>query len=374
MGVFILILVAVILILIIATNVKIIPQSHVVIVQRLGVFHAIWKAGPHFRVPFFDEMVTLISLKEQVEDFRPQAVITRDNVTIHIDTIIYYQVTDPKLFAYGVDRPISAVENLTATALRDIIGDMELDETLTSRDAINGQMLRILDEATDVWGIKINRVEIKNIVPPREIQDAMEKQMKAERERREQILRAEGEKKSAILVAEGRKEAAILSAEAERESAILSAQGKKQLKILEAEGQAEAIVKIQEATAEGIKRINAAAPSAQALALKSMDTFAKVADGKATKIIVPTSIGDMAGITTSFKELMTDSNIPSADPPKISVNPVAAKETATGSAIVQKKLAEANAKQGLGRLEGRFGLKSSGNTGGDAGAGAADYI
>jgi regulator of protease activity HflC (stomatin/prohibitin superfamily) len=368
MQLFIWILVAVILLLILLSNIKIVPQSYVFIVERLGIYHASWGVGPHFRVPFIEKIVRIITLKEQVEDFKPQPVITKDNVTMHIDTVIYYQIVDPKMFTYGVDRPLSAIENLTATSLRNIIGDMELDETLTSRDEINSLMLTILDEATNVWGIKINRVELKNIVPPREIQDAMEKQMKAERERREQILRAEGEKKSAILVAEGRKEAAILTAEAERESAILSAQGRKQTHILEAEGQAEAIVKIQSATAEGIKKINASTPSVQALALKSMETFEKVADGKATKIIVPTNLQEMAGITTTFKEFMTDTNIPSVEPPKISVNP----QPQSGSAIVAKKLAEAEAastRKGLGRLEGRFGLSTGGKSGDSGGTG-----
>lgn len=342
-------------VLVVLFNIKIVPQSYVFVVERLGTYAGTWGTGPHFLMPIFDKIIKIISLKEQVEDFRPQPVITKDNVTMHIDTVLYYQVSDPKLYTYGVDRPISAIENLTATTLRNIIGDMELDETLTSRDEINAKILDVLNETTISWGIQINRVELKNIVPPRDIQDAMERQMRAERERREKILRAEGEKKSAILVAEGKKEAAILGAEAERESAILSAQGKKQMTILEAEGEAEAIVKIQGATAEGIKKINASNPSAQALALKSMETFAKVADGKATKIIVPTNLQDMAGITTQFKEFMTDTNIPAAEAPKISVNPQSSAPT-----IVQKKLEEAEeAKAGLGRLEGRFGLKSN---------------
>ena len=360
----------VILAIIIAQNIKIVPQSYVFIVERLGVFNSAWGVGPHFRIPVIDKIIKIISLKEQVEDFRPQPVITKDNVTMMIDTIVYYQVMDPKLFAYGVDRPLNAMENLTSTALRNIVGDMELDETLTSRDKINEEMLVILDEATDVWGIKVNRVELKNIVPPRDIQDAMEKQMRAERERREQILRAEGEKKSAILVAEGKKEAAILTAQAERESAILSAQGKKEMQILDAEGQAEAIMKIQAATAEGIKKINAAAPSAQALALESMKTFAKVADGKATKIIVPTNLQDMAGITTTFKEFMTEENIPSAEPLNIKINP----EASTGnSKIVKEKIeemeAEVTAKKGLGRLEKRFGKGKFGLKDSDVGTG-----
>jgi len=365
--------VIILLVLILLNNIKIVPQSYVFIIERLGVYNSSWGVGPHFRVPIIDKIIKIISLKEQVEDFRPQPVITKDNVTMMIDTVVYYQVMDPKLFAYGVDRPLNAMENLTATTLRNLVGDMELDECLTSRDKINEELLAILDEATDVWGIKVNRVELKNIVPPRDIQDAMEKQMRAERERREQILRAEGEKKSAILVAEGKKEAAILNAQAERESAILSAQGKKQMQILDAEGQAEAIMKIQSATAEGIKKINASAPSAQALALESMKTFAKVADGKATKIIVPTNLQDMAGITTTFKEFMKDSNIPSAEPLNIKINPNSSSGT---SQVIEKQeqLAEAEAatqvKQGLGRLEKRFGLKT-GRWGNNADMGGA---
>ncbi len=290
--------VAVIIILLcvlVVINMKIVPQAHAYVVQRLGVYHSTWSVGFHIKVPFIDVIVKKVSLKEHVADFPPQPVITKDNVTMQIDTVIYYQITDPKLYTYGVERPMMAIENLTATTLRNIIGDLELDETLTSRDTINTEMRAILDEATDPWGIKINRVELKNIIPPREIQDAMEKQMKAERERRESILRAEGEKKSAILLAEGEKESAILRAEA-----------KKQAAIKEAEGEAEAILTVQSAIAEGIKKINDANPCEGYIALKSLESFEKAADGKATKIIVPSSIQSIAGLAASVKEILKD--------------------------------------------------------------------
>ncbi len=287
-------LIVIILIFIIA-NIKIVPQAYAYIIERFGGYSTTWNVGLHIKIPFIERVAKKVNLKEQVSDFPPQPVITKDNVTMQIDTVIFYQITDPKLFAYGVERPMMAIENLTATTLRNIIGDLELDETLTSRDTINTHMRSILDEATDPWGIKINRVELKNIIPPREIQDAMEKQMKAERERRESILKAEGEKKSAILLAEGEKESAILTAEA-----------KKQAAIKEAEGQAEAILAVQTAIAEGIKKINEANPSDAYVALKSLESFEKAADGKATKIIIPSQIQGVAGLATSIKELLTD--------------------------------------------------------------------
>lgn len=286
------ILIILVLILIIA-NIKIVPQAHSYIIERFGAYNGTWGVGLHVKVPFIDKVAKKVNLKEHVADFPPQAVITKDNVTMQIDTVVYYQITDPKLFAYGVERPMMAMENLTATTLRNIIGDLELDETLTSRDTVNTKMRSILDEATDPWGIKINRVELKNIMPPKEIQDAMERQMKAERERRESILRAEGEKKSAILLAEGEKESAILRAEA-----------KKQAAIREAEGEAEAILTVQSAVAEGIRKINEANPSDGYLAIKSLESFEKAADGKATKIIIPSEIQGLAGLATSVKEVM----------------------------------------------------------------------
>ncbi len=279
-------------VLILVTNVKIVPQAHAYIIERFGGYNATWSVGLHIKVPFIDRIASKVSLKEHVVDFPPQPVITKDNVTMQIDTVVYYQITDPKLFTYGVERPMMAIENLTATTLRNIIGDLELDETLTSRDTVNTKMRAILDEATDPWGIKINRVELKNIMPPKEIQDAMERQMKAERERRESILRAEGEKKSAILLAEGEKESAILRAEA-----------KKQAAIREAEGEAEAIVTVKTAVAEGIKRINEANPTEGYLTIKALESFEKAADGKATKIIVPSHIQELAGLVTSIKEI-----------------------------------------------------------------------
>ena len=287
--------VAVIVALIIIRNIRIVPQAHAFVIERLGVYSTTWGVGLHLKIPFLEKVIRNVSLKEQVVDFPPQPVITRDNVTMQIDTVIYYEITDPKLYTYGVENPMLAIENLTDTTLRNIIGVLELDQTLTSRDIINVKMRTILDEATDPWGIKINRVELKNIMPPKEIQSAMEKQMKAERERREAILRAEGDKKSAILEAEG-----------ERESAILRADAKKQAAILEAEGQAEAILKIQQATAEGLRLLNEADAKDSVIKLKSLEAFAAAANGKATKIIIPSEIQGLAGLASSFKEVMID--------------------------------------------------------------------
>jgi regulator of protease activity HflC (stomatin/prohibitin superfamily) len=287
----------IIVLVILVSSIKIVPQAQAYVVERLGAYQGTWHVGVKFLIPFIDRVARRVTLKEQVVDFAPQPVITKDNVTMQIDTVVYFQITDPKLYVYGVERPMMAIENLTATTLRNIIGDLELDETLTSRDTVNTKMRAILDEATDPWGIKINRVELKNIIPPREIQDAMEKQMKAERERRESILKAEGEKKSSILMAEGEKESAILIAEA-----------KKQAAIKEAEGQAEAILTVQTAIAEGIKKINEASPSDAYVAIKALESFEKVADGKATKIIIPSQIQGLAGLATSLKELVTDEN------------------------------------------------------------------
>ena len=289
--------------------VNIVPQARAYVVERLGAYHSTWQTGIHIRLPFVERVAKKISLMEQVADFQPQAVITKDNVKMQIDTVVFYQITDCKLFTYGVESPIAAIENLTATTLRNIIGELELDSTLTSRDIINTKMRAILDEATDPWGIKVNRVELKNIIPPREIQDAMEKQMKAERERREQILRAEGEKNSTILVAEGKKQAMILDAEAQKQRQILLAEAEKESRIRQAEGEAEAILKVQEATAEGIKRINEAMPSDKVIAIKSLETFEKVADGKATKIIIPSEIQSLAGLAASLKGLTEDDNV-----------------------------------------------------------------
>ncbi|MGF7058954.1 SPFH domain-containing protein [Brassicibacter mesophilus] len=291
-------------IILIITNIRIVPQAHAFVIERLGAFQDTWNVGLHVKIPLLDRVANKVSLKEQVVDFPPQPVITEDNVTMQIDTVVYYEITDPKAYTYGVENPLSAIENLTATTLRNIIGDLELDQTLTSRDTINTKMRSILDEATDPWGIKVNRVELKNIIPPREIQDAMERQMKAERERREAILRAEGEKKSAILVSEGKKESAILEAEAEKQAAILRAEAKKEAAIREAEGQAEAILKVQQATAEGIKMLNASAPTQQIISLKGLEAFAKAADGKATKIIIPSEIQNLAGLATSLTEIV----------------------------------------------------------------------
>ncbi len=295
-------LIMLIVILIIVANIKIVPQAMAYVVERLGAFHAIWETGMHVKIPFIEKIVRRVSLKEAVVDFPPQPVITKDNVTMQIDTVVFYRIVDPKLYAYGVENPMMAIENLTATTLRNIIGDMELDATLTSRDVINSKITKVLDEATDAWGIKINRVELKNIMPPKEIQDSMEKQMKAERERREKILQAEGEKKSAILVAEGEKESAILRAEAEKESAILRADAVKESKIREADGEAQAILKIQQATAEGIEMINRSNPSNAVINLKALEAFTAAADGKATKIIIPSDIQGVAGLVTSICE------------------------------------------------------------------------
>ena len=298
-----LILLALILII---SSIKIVPQSTEFVIERLGVYNATWTSGVHFRIPFIDRIAKKVSMKEQVVDFKPQPVITKDNVTMQIDNVVFFQITDSKLFTYGVEHPIAAIENLTATTLRNIIGEMELDHTLTSRDVINTKITSILDEATDKWGIKVNRVELKNIIPPAEIQDAMEKQMKAERQRRESILRAEGEKKSQILIAEGEKESAILRAQAEKESAILRADAVREQKIREAQGEAEAIMTVQKAVADSLKLLNEAAPSEKVLALKSFETFEKVADGQSTKIIIPSEIQSMAGLATSLKEVISD--------------------------------------------------------------------
>ena len=295
-----------VLLWIVISCIKIVPQAHAVVVERLGGYLDTWSVGVHFKVPFIDRIAKRVNLKEQVVDFPPQPVITKDNVTMQIDTVVYFQITDPKLFAYGVENPIMAIENLTATTLRNIIGDLELDETLTSRETINTKMRASLDVATDPWGIKVNRVELKNIIPPQAIQDAMEKQMKAERERREAILKAEGEKKSTILVAEGKKESAILDAEAEKQAAILRAEARKEATIREAEGQAEAILKIQQANADGLRFLKEAQPDAGVLQLKSLEAFAKAADGKATKIIIPSEIQGIAGLASSVKELVSD--------------------------------------------------------------------
>ena len=301
------IIILVILILaVIVSCIQIVQQSKAYVIERLGAFHSVWGVGMHFKLPFIERVVKKVSLKEQVADFDPQPVITKDNVTMQIDTVIYFQITDPKLYTYGVEYPMSAIENLTATTLRNIIGDMELDHTLTSRDVINSRITAALDQATDKWGIKVNRVELKNIVPPRDIQDAMEKQMRAERERRESILRAEGEKKSTILVAEGKKESAILEAEAEKEAAILRAEAQKEKMIKEAEGQAEAVLKVQKANAEGIRMIREAGADQAVLTLKSLEAFAKAADGKATKIIIPSEIQGVAGLASSLKEIITE--------------------------------------------------------------------
>jgi regulator of protease activity HflC (stomatin/prohibitin superfamily) len=306
LGVAAAILLLVVVLWILVSCIKIVPQAHSVVVERLGGYLATWGVGVHFRVPFIDRIAKRVLLKEQVVDFPPQPVITKDNVTMQIDTVVYFQITDPKLYAYGVESPLMAIENLTATTLRNIIGDLELDETLTSRETINTKMRASLDVATDPWGIKVNRVELKNILPPKAIQDAMEKQMKAERERRESILRAEGEKTSTILVAEGNKASVILEAEAEKQSQILRAEAKKEATIREAEGQAEAIVKIQQANADGIRFLKDSAPDAAVLQLKSLEAFAKAADGKATKIIIPSEIQGIAGLVKSITEVASD--------------------------------------------------------------------
>lgn len=296
----------VIVVIVLISCIKIVPQAHSYVVERLGGFQATWDVGIHFKVPFIDRVAKRVILKEQVVDFPPQPVITKDNVTMRIDTVIFYQITDPKLFAYGVDNPIMAIENLTATTLRNIIGDLELDETLTSRETINTKMRASLDSATDPWGIKVNRVELKNIIPPSEIQDAMERQMKAEREKRESILRSQGEKESAILVAQGKKEAAILDAEAEKQAAILRAEARKEAMIREAEGQAQAIKTVQQANADGIRMLNEAEPTKPVLQIKSLEAFGKAADGKATKIIIPSEIQSLAGLAKSVTEVIKE--------------------------------------------------------------------
>ena len=298
--------IAIVVLLILSSCIRIVPQAQALVVERLGAHLETWSVGVHFKVPFIDRVAKRVILKEQVVDFAPQPVITKDNVTMKIDTVVFFQITDPKLFAYGVENPIMAIENLTATTLRNIIGDLELDQTLTSRETINTKMRAALDVATDPWGIKVNRVELKNIIPPAAIQDAMEKQMKAERERRESILRAEGEKKSTILVAEGKKESAILEAEAEKEAAILRAEAEKEKMIREAEGEAEAILKVQKAEADGLRFIKEAGADNAVLQLKSLEAFAKAADGKATKIIIPSEIQGIAGLVKGLTEVGTD--------------------------------------------------------------------
>ena len=298
----------IILLLILASCLKIVPQAHAYVIERLGAYQGTWSVGFHIKMPIIDKVAKKVILKEQVVDFAPQPVITKDNVPMRIDTVVFYQITDPKLYCYGVQNPIMAIENLTATTLRNIIGDLELDETLTSREIINAKMRSTLDEATDPWGIKVNRVELKNIIPPSAIQDAMEKQMKAERERRESILIAEGEKRSAILKAEGHKESVILQAEADKQSAILRAEAVKEAKIREAEGEAQAILKIQQANADGIKFIREAGADSAVLQLKSLEAFAKAADGKATKIIIPSDIQGIAGLATSIAEVVKEAD------------------------------------------------------------------
>ena len=290
----------------IVTNVKIVPQSRAYVVERLGAYHETWQTGIHLKIPFFERIARNVSLKEQVVDFPPQPVITKDNVTMQIDTVVYFQITDPKLYTYGVEHPMNAIENLTATTLRNIIGEMELDQSLTSRDIINAKMRAILDEATDPWGIKVNRVELKNILPPKEIQNAMEKQMKAERERRESILQAEGQKQSQILVAEGEKQSMILRADAEKQAAILKAEAERQAAILRAEGEAEAILKTQTAIADSIKLLNEANPNDQVVKIRALEAFQKAADGQATKIIIPSEIQGLAGLAAGLKGLVED--------------------------------------------------------------------
>ena len=299
-------IVLIVILMILVSCIKIVPQATAMVVERLGGYKCTWSVGLHVKAPFIDRVAKRVILKEQVVDFAPQPVITKDNVTMRIDTVVFFQITDPKLFAYGVENPIMAIENLTATTLRNIIGDLELDQTLTSRETINTKMRASLDIATDPWGIKVNRVELKNIIPPAAIQDAMEKQMKAERERREAILKAEGEKKSTILVAEGKKESAILDAEAEKQAAILKAEAQKEKMIREAEGQAEAILKVQQANADGIRFLKEAGADESVLALKSLEAWAKVADGKATKIIIPSEIQNVAGLVKSVSEIAKD--------------------------------------------------------------------
>ena len=297
----IIIILVVVLILVLATNLKVVQQSKAYVIERLGAFHSVWGVGIHFKVPFLERVAKVVSLKEQVVDFPPQPVITKDNVTMQIDTVLYFQITDPKLYAYGVERPMSAIENLSVTTMRNIIGDMDLEQTLTSRDTINSQMRALLDEATDPWGIKVNRVELKNIMPPRHIQESMEKQMRAERERRESILQAEGQKQSQILVAEGEKQSLILKADAAKQAAILKAEGEKEARIMAAEAEAQAIMQVQTALADSLKLLNAAAPNDQVVKLKALEAMQKVADGKATKIIIPSELQGLAGLAASAK-------------------------------------------------------------------------
>ena len=300
------VIILILAIAIIAMNVRVVPQTDAYIIERLGAYLGTWLVGLHFKVPVIDRIASIVSLKEQIKDFRPQPVITKDNVTITIDTVVFYQVTDPKLYTYGVENPLLAIDNITTTTLRNIIGELELDETLTSRDVINTRMRSVLDAATSAWGIKVHRVEVKNIVPPAEIQDSMERQMKAERERREAILRADGEKEAAIRVAEGHKEAVILNAEAEKTSAILVAEAKKEAMIREAEGQAESIMKVQRATAEGLKMIKNSAPDNQVIAIKSLEALAKVADGQSTKLIIPSEIQNLTALAASLSEVVKE--------------------------------------------------------------------
>ena len=304
-GVIVLLVVIVLVLWVLASCIRIVPQAYAVVLERLGAYKATWSTGIHFKVPFIERVARRVNLKEQVVDFPPQPVITKDNVTMQIDTVVFFQITDPKLYAYGVENPIMAIENLSATTLRNIIGDMELDQTLTSREIINTKMSTTLDIATDPWGIKVNRVELKNIIPPAAIQDAMEKQMKAERERRESILRAEGEKKSTILVAEGKKESAILEAEAEKQSAILRAEAQKEKMIREAEGEAAAILKVQQANADGIRMIREAGADEKVLQIKSLEALEKVAEGESTKIIIPSDLQGVASLATTFKEVIS---------------------------------------------------------------------
>ena len=305
-GTVLLIIAVILLLMVIASCIRIVPQAHAMIIERLGMYKETWGTGLHFKFPFVDRIAKRVNLKEQVVDFAPQPVITKDNVTMRIDTVVFFQITDPRLFAYGVENPIMAIENLTATTLRNIIGDMELDSTLTSREIINTKMRASLDVATDPWGIKVTRVQLKNIIPPAALQEAMEKQMKAERERRESILRAEGEKKSTILVAEGKKASMILDAEGEKQAAILRAEAEKEKMIREAEGQSQAILKVQQAKADGIRFIKDAGADESVLTIKSLEAFEQAADGKATKIIIPSNIQGIAGLTASLKEIITD--------------------------------------------------------------------
>jgi len=326
------IVVIIIAILIVLNNIRIVPQARAFVIERLGAYNGTWQVGLHIKIPIIDRIANRVSLKENVLDFPPQPVITKDNVMIEIDTVIYYQVTDPKLYTYGVEYPMAAIENLTATTLRNIIGDLELDVSLTSREHINARMREVLDEATDAWGVKINRVEVKNITPPRDIQMAMEKQMRAERERRETILRAEGEKKAAVLVAEGNKQARILEAEGTKQAKILEAEATKQQQVLEATGQADAIRLVQQATADGIRMINESDPSEQVMGLKSLEAFAKAANGRATKIIIPSNIQGLAGLATSLTELIrTDDETGSAAQPQTPAQPQQQAQPSAGS-------------------------------------------